>query len=136
MMRLPGRVVRKMENVPVQGFLVPSELGARWQHGYLSALYTGGHSAPSGSWGLSGEPWKGWSHRRGPGHSWSPTDRQPREPAFTKQAWGPLWVPVSPVNVGLTVAISQCPVRERVGPLLPRWRSMPSNAFNERVQGH
>lgn len=60
----------------------------------------------------------------------------PWAPAFIKQAWGPLGLPLSHVNVGLMVVISQCPVRERVGshcpPLL---HSMLSDAFDEGMEG-
>lgn len=59
-----------------------------------------------------------------------------REPAFIKQEWGPLCLPLSHVNVGLMVVISQCPVRERVGyhcpPLL---HSMLNDAFDEGMEG-
>ena len=62
--------------------------------------------------------------------------RIPQEPAFIKQEWGPLCLPLSHVNVGLMVVISQCPARERVGSHCPPLLySMLSDALDEGMEG-
>ena len=113
-MRLPRKVVRRVENAPVGGFRAPSELRAQGQWMDLSAPSTRGCSSWPGSQGLSDQRWTGWSCRHGSGHSWSPATQPPRDPAFPEQEWGPLQVPVSHENVGLMVVISQCPAREQM----------------------